>query len=139
MNYRAILKIYIAERGLTDDETAFLNILRRMSDNDRALFVEQLSDKPQKKPGKKSAGKGASKSARASSLQQQISGRAQSAIRPPTEATDDDDNSIPLCVGRTHSGECGRPEDSAIHKDSTYLSHHEFVAPAATIAASGGG
>lgn len=55
MNYRAILKIYAAERQLTDDETAFLNTLRKMSESERQMFVEGLQDKPHKKASRKSS------------------------------------------------------------------------------------
>lgn len=57
MNYRAILKVYKDERKLTDDETAFLNVIRRMNESEIALLIEGLSDKPQKKSSKKSVGK----------------------------------------------------------------------------------
>lgn len=67
MNYRAILKIYTAEHQLTDNETAFLNTLRQMSESERQMFVEGLQDKPHKKASKKS-----SKSRKATSLAEQI-------------------------------------------------------------------
>lgn len=42
MSYKDVLKIFKLERELSDNETAFLNTLRQMSDADRELLAETL-------------------------------------------------------------------------------------------------
>lgn len=74
MNYRAILKVYKDERKLTDDETAFLNTLRKMNESEIVLLIESLSDKSQKKAGKKSASKSSGKSAKGRCQAELVSG-----------------------------------------------------------------
>lgn len=55
MNIKLVLSTYSKLRQLTDDETALLETLRRMTDTERELLVETLS--PQKQAGKKTARK----------------------------------------------------------------------------------
>lgn len=142
MSLRQVLTIYNAERQLNEDDTALLNTLRRFTEPERALLIEQLSDKPQKKPGKKGVGKSASKSARASSLQQQISGRAQSAIRPSTEVTDDNGSNssdVRCQFTRADGRPCHLLPDHNIHHLATANEFHEFQPPQQAQAAVGSG
>lgn len=53
MNLRNVLRAYSLLRQLSDDESALLNILRALNDNDREQLIATMSDKPQKKAGKK--------------------------------------------------------------------------------------
>ena len=124
MNYRNILKIYNLERQLGDDETAFLNTLRRMSDSERELLVESLSPgKATKKAGKKSSSKSAGKSARASSLQQQI----QSTTRADSKST--------LCGYSIDGKVCHGTENDGIHDAMMgYVAYHEFQPESVAVA-----
>lgn len=114
MNYRAILKVYSAERRLTDDETAFLNTLRAMNDSERELLVESLSpEKPVSRARKKPAGK---KSARAASLSEKIQGTA-------GPKSIDGGVSKMRCVQEG----CGEYADNPIHDSLMgYRGYHEF-------------
>lgn len=113
MSLRQVLTIYNAERQLNDDETALLNTLRKMTDAERGMFVEGLSDKPQKKSNKKSSV--ASKSRRASSLAQQI----QTVNKPAL----DGGVSKMRCVVEG----CGEYADNPVHDSLMgYAGYHEF-------------
>jgi len=57
MNLRNVLKTYSLLRSLTDDESALLETLRSLNDNDRELMVETLV------PGKAAAKKATKKPA----------------------------------------------------------------------------
>lgn len=130
MNLRNVLRAYSLLRQLSDDESALLNILRALNDNDREQLVASMSDKPSKKSTtKKPAGKGGSgKSARGESLAKQISGRAQSAIRLPEGATTDDENSGRCQAKRSDDRICMLLADHNIHRLPTAMDYHEFVA-----------
>ena len=121
MSLRQVLSIYNAERQLNEDDTALLNTLRRFTDSERALFVEQLSDKPQKKPGKGRTGKTGGKSPRASGMAAAISNSLESSRKATGGAgcfATVDDNGGEMT--------CGKPEDDPVH-DTTYLTSHPFV------------
>lgn len=133
MNLRNVLRAYSLLRQLSESEAAILDTLRQISDSERQMFVEALSDKPQKKSSKKGAGKGGGKSKHASSLQQQISGRAQSAVRLPEAATIGDVD-IVRCIAMIddNGGEtqCGETVDNNVHHKQTDPNYHPFVPPA---------
>lgn len=122
MNYRAILKAYIAERGLTDDETAFLNTLRKMTDAERGMFVEGLTDKSQKKAGKKSASKLPGKTARASGMASAISRSLESSRKAAVV-----DNANDECV------QCGKVADANEHHLQNDPNYHPFSPPAQSV------
>lgn len=124
MSLRQVLTIYNAERQLTDDETALLNTLRKMTDAERGMFVDGLSDKPQKKSAKKSTTKPATKSTRAQSLQ--------GAIKKTPKALDGGVSKM-----RCSQENCGEYADNPIHDlFMGYAGHHPFTpsAPVATAA-----
>lgn len=143
MNLRNVLRAYGLLRQLSDDESALLNILRALNDNDREQLVASMSDKPQKKSSKKAVGgggKSSSKSTRGESLRQQIS--------KPLKAFDDNDDTgkqvteAQEIVGREVVEErCqfvradGKPclllPDHNIHHMTTAREYHYFVAPTA--------
>lgn len=129
MSLRQVLTIYNAERQLSDDETALLNTLRRMSDGDRQMFIDGLAGKSssQKKSSKKSAGGGGGgrKSKHASSLQQQIQ-----TARPSLDGG--------VSKMRCAMGNCGEYADSNVHHLTTHPVYHEFVQPAEQAAATSG-
>lgn len=135
MSLRQVLTIYNAERQLTDDETALLNTLRRMNDNERQMFVEGLSGKAAGKKGsKKAAGKGASKSPRASSLQQRIQGRVKAASTNGGPCTFRYPDDAPAYAGQVCTGDSGNP----IHDPLMgYAGYHEFQAAEQAASASG--
>lgn len=141
MNLRNVLRAYSLLRQLSDDESALLETLRAMNDSERDLLVESLSPQPQKKSSKKTAGsKSGGKSKHAESLQQQISGRAQSVTQPPAAATADADNSDVRCVkligGEKGLEPCEERADHNVHHLRTHPGYHEFQPPA-THAATG--
>lgn len=131
MSYRDALKVFKLERELGDDEMAFLNTLRRMTEAERDLLVSSLSPTPQKKASKKT-NKGASKSAHASSLQAQI----QSTTKISGSYTDENG-----CIYRfTENGGkfCGSTQDSAIHDPAGgYSGYHPYEPPTAQTATTG--
>lgn len=146
MNIRNVLKTYSLLRTLSDDETALLNTLRSMNENERELLVGSLAPTPQKKTAKKAtkkANKGASKSAHASSLQAQIQGR----VAKGKADESDDDNRFDGASAQAARGEflqssgcgkCGQPEDYPIHDpNGGYVTHHPFVSPSSAPRAAG--
>lgn len=130
MNLRNVLRAYGLLRQLSDDESALLNILRALNDNDRDQLVASMSDKPQKKSSKKAGGGGKSKWGE--SIKKQLINQRQ------------EQQSIPLCTYVSDDGDdptqCGEAESSGIH-DATmgYRNYHEFVAPPASSAAGASG
>lgn len=129
MNLRNVLRAYGLLRQLSDDESALLNILRALNDNDREQLVASMSDKPVKKAGKKSAGGGGrgrsgSKSQRASgmakTLNDNLSQRRQEALEDITGESGEP------CV------KCNLRADANIHHLQTQDDYHEFVAPPTT-------
>lgn len=116
MSYRDALKVFKLERALNDDETAFLNTLRGMTDAERELTVEALSPQT-KKPTKKAATKSASKSRRATSISTAIQGTAGAAGR-----------STGACSFSMDGGECSAPANDPIHDPTFgYAGYHPFV------------
>lgn len=124
MSLRQVLTIYNAERQLSDDETALLNTLRKMTDAERGLFVDGLSDKPQKKSSKKAAA-GNGRSKRGESLAKQIQ-----TARPNLDGG--------VSKMRCSREGCGEYADHNKHHLTTDPDYHEFQ-PAATSAAGSGG
>lgn len=139
MSLRQVLTIYNTERQLSDDETALLNTLRKMTDAERGMFVEGLADKSQKKAGKKGASKSSGKSARASSLQQQISSgnSGRSPIQPPAAATVLDDDTVRCQFIRRDAAPCHLLPDHNVHHLESAAEYHEFVPPEKAAASSG--
>jgi hypothetical protein len=105
MNLRNVLRTYGLLRQLTDDETALLNTLRAMNDNERELLVQSLQ--PEKKAVKKTSKKPST-----------TSGNSRRGLPEPHCAHVDD------------SGTCGHLKTSVVHDtNSGYIGHHPFVAP----------
>lgn len=141
MSLRQVLTIYNAERQLSDDETALLNTLRKMTDAERGMFVEGLTDKSQKKAGKKSASKSGSKSSRASGMASAIS-RSLESSRKATVANDDDefkrkvqevvldDDTVRCQFTRADNRPCHLLPDHNIHHLESATEYHPFVPPA---------
>ena len=69
MNLRNVLRVYGLLRQFNDDETALLQTLNSLSENERDQLVETLSPVQVKKPKKKSSG---AKSQRAQSLAEKL-------------------------------------------------------------------
>lgn len=162
MSLRQVLTIYNAERQLTDDETALLNTLRRMNDNERELLVKGLA--PEKKSKKAETAKKRNlercstcdftrraahhkddemvgyhafespKRPRASSLQQQIQGRAKAVA--PTADSDPD----AVCSYKYDSGMiCDTSSGNPVHDPTQgYAGYHEFQPAEQAASASGG-
>lgn len=116
MSLRQVLTIYNAERQLNDDETALLNTLRRMTDAEREMVSQSLSDKPQKKASKKSSG--AAKSRRASGMAEQLSSRRQEGIAVKTDGR---------CNHQLSYGVCALLPDHNIHHLKNHPNYHPFV------------
>lgn len=132
MSLRQVLTIYNAERRLDDDDIAWLDRLRNMTDAERALLIEQLSDKPQKKAGKKSAGGGgrSSKSARGSSIESQLSNRRQERGLATKDIAGESSNAA-VCTG------CDYGHDHNIHHHADMVGYHPFQPTEQTTAVSG--
>lgn len=145
MSLRQVLTIFKTERELNDDETALLNTMRKWTDAERALFIESLSDKPQKKSSKKAAGGGGGgRSKRGAALGEKIRDNLQQ--RQPTVGGFADDADM-VCAyqypndSAVNAGlRCGEGSINGVHdKAMGYAGYHEFVAPPATSAAGSGG
>lgn len=150
MSLRQVLTIYNAERQLSDDETALLNTLRKMTDSERGMFVEGLTDKSQKKAGKKSASKSSGKSSRASGMASAI-GRSLESSRKAVVADDDsefqrkvqevviDDDTVRCQFTRADNKPCHLLPDHNIHHLATAAEFHEFVAGKSDAQSAAGG
>lgn len=155
MSYRDALKVFKLEHGLTDDETAFLNTLRAMSESERELLVESLSPQVNKKPVKPPKKvlcvvcgyaeasivhrkkelddyhefQQPKKSRRRNGISDAIKGTAGAAGKVV------DDNQFAICTytypqdGPINPGlNCGEYKSNAIHdKQAGYAGYHEFV------------
>jgi hypothetical protein len=119
MNIRNVLRAYSLLHQLTDDESALLETLRGLSENERDLLVESLQPE---KVVKKAAKKEASKSQRASGMAAAIKKSLESQKR----VTDNGKCTFVF----TDNQVCLAREDDPIHDQSFgYAGYHPFVAP----------